>query len=297
MKQNQPIDIAVFPVAGFGTRFLPLTKASPKEMLPIVDKPLIQYAAEEAIAAGIKKLVFISGKGKRSIEDHFDHTGELQAELKRRGKEHLIPQLNFIPEDVTCVYVRQKEQAGLGAAVLCARPVVADKPFALLLPDDFIPIKEPYQNCTAQLINVWNQYGCSAIATESIPESEIQSYGIIGGERTAERLLKIKRIIEKPSPAETSDRNAIIGRYVLDNKIFECLEHLQPGIDNEVQLTDAIKNMIKEKPIMAYEHHATRFDCGNKKGYIRATIMRALQHPELSADTLSYIKECVARFK
>lgn len=286
---SRKVDIAVFPVAGFGTRFLPATKASPKEMLPIVDKPLIQFAVEEAIAAGIKKLVFISGKGKRTIEDHFDSSYKLRAVLEEQGKNDLLRHLDIVPKDVTCIYIRQDYTLGLGAAVLHARPIVEDRPFVLLLPDDFIINQETH--CVQRLIEIWEKHQASTLAVLPVSDAEVSSYGIVGGEAfDGGDIIDVKHIVEKPDPSETSDRLGIIGRYVLDAEVFDYLDKTPAGVGGELQLTDALKAMMAKKRILAYEYDGLRYDCGSKIGYVRATCDHALNHPDLKDDFVRHIK-------
>ncbi|MCK5718890.1 MAG: UTP--glucose-1-phosphate uridylyltransferase GalU [Thiomargarita sp.] len=279
---------AVFPVAGLGTRFLPATKASPKEMLPIVDKPLIQYAAEEAIEAGIEQLIFVTSNSKRSIEDHFDKNQELENELERRGKYDLLDLTkHIVPNGVSCIYIRQQEQLGLGHAVLCARPIVGNEPFAVILADDLIDGKE--SSCLTQMLNIYEKQQCSIIAVENVEQEETCKYGIIEPETLYKGVLNIKNIVEKPEPDKSPSTLAVVGRYLLEPTIFECIEKIGKGSGGEIQLTDAIALLLAEEQILACQFQGTRYDCGNKLGYLVATIEYALQHPNLRKDFKEYL--------
>jgi len=280
MEIKKRIRKAVFPVAGLGTRFLPATKASPKEMLPIVDKPLIQYAAEEAVAAGIEQLIFVTSSSKRVIEDHFDKNQELEDELARRGKHDLLAMAkHIVPEGVSCIYIRQPEALGLGHAVLCAKPVVGDEPFAVILADDLIDGEE--NSCLSQMVNIYNTQHCGVIAVEEIEEAETDKYGIIKPESLYEGVSKIKSIVEKPAPDKAPSNLAVVGRYILTPAIFKHLEKIDRGAGGEIQLTDAIAQLLAEEQVLAYQFKGIRYDCGNKLGYLLATIEYALQHPNL----------------
>lgn len=279
---------AVFPVAGLGTRFLPATKANPKEMLPIVDKPLIQYAAEEAVASGVEVLIFIIGRTKRSIADHFDKAVELEIELEASGKQQLLKIVReILPPHVNCVYIRQSEALGLGHAVLCARPVVGNEPFAVLLADDLINTDE--QSCLAQMVEIYNQNQCSVLGIEQVPHEAVNRYGIVDSIPLNERLSKIKSIIEKPAVGTAPSDLAVVGRYILTPKIFEFLEKTGRGAGNEIQLTDAIAKLLEDESVLAYEFIGKRFDCGNKLGYLKATVEYALQHPKLKQEFKAYL--------
>jgi len=279
-KFRKNIRKAVFPVAGLGTRFLPATKASPKEMLPIVDKPLIQYAAEEAVAAGIEQLIFVTSSSKRAIEDHFDKNQELEDELERRGKYDLLNLTkHIVPEGVSCIYIRQQEALGLGDAVLCAKPVVGDEPFAVILADDLIDGQE--QSCLSQMVNVYEKQHCSVIAVENVQKAETNRYGIIEPNLLYEGVLKINNIVEKPSPDKAPSTLAVVGRYLLTPAIFNHLEKIEKGAGGEIQLTDAIALLLAEEEVLACQFEGVRYDCGNKLGYLTATIDYALQHPNL----------------
>ena len=287
-KIKKNIRKAVFPVAGLGTRFLPATKASPKEMLPIVDKPLIQYAAEEAVAAGIEQLIFVTSSSKRAIEDHFDKNQELEDELSRRGKYDLLTMTkHIVPEGVSCIYIRQAEPLGLGHAVLSAKPVVGDEPFAVILADDLIDGEE--SPCLSQMISIYEKQHCSVIAVENIDRSETDKYGIIEPEGLYTGVNKIKSIIEKPSPERAPSTLGVVGRYILTPTIFEYLETIGRGAGGEIQLTDAIAQLLLKESILAYEFQGTRYDCGSKLGYLIATIDYALQHPNLRESFKSHL--------
>lgn len=277
---KKPIRKAVFPVAGLGTRFLPATKTSPKEMLPIVDKPLIQYAAEEAVAAGIEQLIFVTSSSKRAIEDHFDKNQELEDELAQRGKHDLLSLVkNVVPDGVSCIYIRQPEALGLGHAVLCAKPVVGNEPFAVILADDLIDgLDEP---CLTQMVKIYEEQHCSVIAVEEIQPSETDKYGIIQPEVLYEGVSKIKNIVEKPAPNKAPSTLAVVGRYLLTPAIFAHLEKIDKGADGEIQLTDAIARLLAEEQVLGYQFEGIRYDCGSKLGYLAATIDYALQHPNL----------------
>lgn len=278
---------AVFPVAGLGTRFLPATKASPKEMLSIVDKPLIQYAAEEAIAAGIDNLIFVTGRSKRAIEDHFDKAYELEAELTAKGKTDLFEIVrNVVPERVACIYTRQAEPLGLGHAVLCARQVVGDEAFAVILADDLISA-EP--GVMKQMVDLYAKHQCSVIGVQNVPREETGSYGIVQGSRIESGIHKIEAMVEKPAPATAPSTLAAVGRYILTPRIFSSLEGVKSGAGGEIQLTDGIAALLAEETVLAYEFSGKRYDCGNKFGYLQATVELALQHPELSEKFRSYL--------
>ncbi len=273
---SKPIRTAVFPVAGRGTRFLPATKASPKEMLPIVDKPLIQYAVEEAIEAGVTKLVFVTGSSKRAIEDHFDTDPELERALTDSGKDDLLQAIrDIVPAEVTCIYIRQGEPLGLGHAVLCARPAVGDEPFFVHLADDLIA-GEP--SCLAQMANEHAEHGGNVIAVEPVPRTETSSYGIVAVDEADNN--RITEIVEKPSPDEAPSHLAVVGRYLLPPEIFAKLETIGRGAGGEIQLTDAIAGLLGELPVFAYAFTGVRYDCGNKLGYLKATVAYGLDHPD-----------------
>ena len=273
---------AVFPVAGLGVRFLPATKASPKEMLPIVDKPLIQYAVEEAAAAGITDMIFVTGRSKRSIEDHFDKAYELEAELERRGKTETLEFVrNLLPKDINCIYIRQAEALGLGHAVLCAQPVVGDEPFAVLLADDLLDGEPAVMR---QMVDVHAEHHCSVIGVQNVPRAHTRSYGIVDSQPLSDGVEQIRGIVEKPEPAQAPSTLAVVGRYILTPRIFHHLAHIGKGSGGEIQLTDGIAALLAEEQVLAYRYRGTRYDCGSKLGYLDATIAFGLRHPELADD-------------
>lgn len=273
---------AVFPVAGLGTRFLPATKASPKEMLPVVDKPLIQYAVEEALAAGIKEMVFVTGRSKRSIEDHFDKAYELENELELRGKKEMLSYVrSLMPSDMKCVYIRQPEALGLGHAVLCAQPVVGNEPFAVLLADDLLDGEPAVMR---QMVDVYDYYKCSVLGVQQVPREDTRSYGIVASKPLKEDLEAVHAIVEKPKPEEAPSTLAVVGRYVLTPRIFHHLAHLGKGAGGEIQLTDGIAALMAEEQVLAYRYHGKRYDCGSKIGYLEATLAMARKHPDVGAD-------------
>ena len=278
---------AVFPVAGMGTRFLPATKASPKEMLPIVDKPLIQYAVEEAIAAGITEMIFVTGRNKRAIEDHFDKAYELEAELVARGKEYILEQLrSILPSHVTCVYTRQAEALGLGHAVLCAASVVGDEPFAVILADDLIDGNPP---ALKQMMAIYEEHASSVLGVENVPRANTGSYGIVDSHAVSDRLHRVTGIVEKPKPESAPSTLAVVGRYILTPRIFRMLEQVKPGAGGEIQLTDGIAALIEYEAIFAYQFDGIRYDCGSKLGYLQATMGYALKHPEIGESFREYL--------
>ena len=278
---------AIYPVAGMGTRFLPATKASPKEMLPIVDKPLIQYAVEEAITAGLNEMVFVTGRSKRAIEDHFDKAYELEAELEARGKTQTLATLrSILPADVSCVYTRQAEALGLGHAVLCAHPVVDGEPFAVILADDLIDA-EP--SALAQMVELYEKHQCSILGVQQVAREHTHFYGIVASEPVSERVSKVTAIVEKPKPADAPSTLAVVGRYILTPRVFELLREVKPGAGGEIQLTDAIAALLKEETILAYEFQGKRYDCGSKLGYLKATIDYGLKHPEVGQIFRDYL--------
>jgi UTP--glucose-1-phosphate uridylyltransferase len=284
---------AVFPVAGFGSRFLPATKASPKEMMPVVDKPLIQYAVEEAVAAGITDMVFITGRHKRAIEDHFDKAYEIESELANRGKQDMLELVrDIIPRDVSCIYIRQPEQLGLGHAVQCARPVLNDEPFAVILADDLIDAATPAMR---QLVDVFDREGASVLGVQEVARDQTASYGIVIAESIGPRLELVKGIVEKPAPAAAPSNLAVIGRYVLTPTIFDHLARIRPGAGGEIQLTDAIAGLLAEERVLAYRFEGVRYDCGSKLGYLQATVALGARHPEVGGAFGAYLKGFAAR--
>jgi UTP--glucose-1-phosphate uridylyltransferase len=265
-----PIRKAVFPVAGLGTRFLPATKAMPKEMLPVVDKPLIQYAVEEAVRSGITDLIFITGRNKRSIEDHFDSMPELEAELVARGKTEMLEIVkDILPSNVNCIYIRQSAPLGLGHAVLCAEPVVGNEPFAVLLADDLIDADTPV---THQLIQAAHAYNGSVLGTQVVALADTKKYGIIAGTSVGNSTMKVEQIVEKPAPADAPSNNAVVGRYILEPDIFEHLRFIGKGAGGEIQLTDGIASMLKSRPVFGHNYEGIRYDCGSKDGFFEATV-------------------------
>lgn len=275
---------AVFPVAGLGTRFLPATKASPKEMLPVVDKPLIQYAVEEAVAAGITDMIFVTGRSKRAIEDHFDKAYELETELERRGKAETLAFVRaLLPSHINCIYIRQAEALGLGHAVLCAQPVVGNEPFAVLLADDLLD-GQGHQPVMRQMVDVYDYYKCSVLGVQQVPLADTKSYGIVDSRPVADNLEAVRRIVEKPQPEQAPSTLAVVGRYVLTPRIFHHLARIGKGAGGEIQLTDGIAALLAEEQVLAYRYQGKRYDCGSKLGYLDATLALALKHPEVGAD-------------
>ncbi len=292
------IRTAVFPVAGLGTRFLPATKAIAKEMLTVVDKPLMQYATEEAVAAGMDTLVFIVGRTKNAIIDHYDKAYELETELALRNKDALLKRVHeVVPPHIHCVFIRQPEALGLGHAVLCAEPVVGNDPFAVILPDDLIYNKGG-PGCIQQMVDVYNKKQGSVIGTQTVPITESDKYGMVAGPKLEDRLSRVDEIVEKPAPAEAPSDQAIVGRYILTPAIMDKLKTTQRGAGNEIQLTDAIAELRKTEEIYAYSFEGRRYDCGSKIGYLEANVEIALQHDEMADDFKSYLKnlniDCVA---
>jgi len=290
---NKPIKTAVFPVAGRGTRFLPITKASPKEMLPIVDKPLIQYAVDEALSAGAETLVFITGSSKRAIEDHFDTDPELESVLQAQGKKELLDALHSIlPDWATCVYIRQSAPLGLGHAVLCARPVVGDAPFMVHLADDLIDAEVP---CLKQMVAVQAAYGGSVLGVQTGPHHDTDKYGMVSLEREiAPRVGKMSQIVEKPKPEKAASNLAVVGRYLLSPSIFEDLAKIGKGAGGEIQLTDGIARLMQREEVFAFEFEGKRYDCGSKLGYLQATVEFGLNHPSLGVEFAAYLKKFAA---
>ena len=279
---------AVFPVAGLGTRFLPVTKANPKEMLPVVDKPLIQYAVEEAMQSGITELIFVTGRNKRSIEDHFDKNVELEASLLASNKSILLESIqSIIPSHVKCIYTRQSEPLGLGHAVLQAKTIINDEPFAVLLADDLTDAKTPVLK---QLINQHQKEQASVIAIENIAKEKTIQYGIVDVSGPKENLYKINSIVEKPQPKDAPSTLGVIGRYVFNPEIFDCLEKIKPGKGGEIQLTDAIQMLLSQQSIFAYEFEGKRYDCGDKLGFMKANIEFSKRHPEIGKEFIEFLK-------
>jgi UTP--glucose-1-phosphate uridylyltransferase len=278
---------AVFPVAGLGTRFLPATKASPKEMMPVVDKPLIQYAVEEAVAAGITDMIFVTGRTKRAIEDHFDKAYELESELALKHKDEMLEFVqNLLPRNINCIYIRQSEALGLGHAVLCAKPVIGNEPFAVLLADDLLDADPPVMK---QMTDTYEYYRCSVLGVMDVARADTSSYGIVKSSSVAERVERIEAIVEKPKPEDAPSTLAVVGRYILTPRIFHHLESVTPGSGGEIQLTDGIASMLVEEQVLAYRYAGTRFDCGSKLGYLQATVDFGRRHPEVGAAFSKYL--------
>ena len=282
---------AVFPVAGLGTRFLPATKASPKEMLPVVDKPLIQYAVEEAYEAGIRDMVFVTGRSKRAIEDHFDTAYELENELENAGKQEMLALVrNVAPDDMNCLFVRQPRSLGLGHAVLCAEPLVGNEPFAVLLADDLMVGNPGGPGVMAQMTAAFAKQGRSLLAVQEVPQEHTRRYGIVKGESASDGLIRIDEIVEKPAPEKAPSRMGVAGRYVLTPRIFQEIRNQPRGVGGEIQLTDAIARLMQHETVYAYEYEGKRYDCGSKEGFLEATVELALKHPQVGASFREYLK-------
>jgi UTP--glucose-1-phosphate uridylyltransferase len=291
---SKPVKTCVFPVAGRGTRFLPVTKASPKEMLPIVDKPLIQYAVDEALSAGAETLIFITGSSKRAIEDHFDSNPDLETVLQAQGKQELLDTLRgILPSWASCVYIRQPAPLGLGHAVLCARPVVGNAPFMVHLADDLI---DAPVSCLKQMVDVFATHGGSVLGVQTVPKQDTDKYGIVTLERgIVARVGKISHIVEKPKPDKAASTLAVVGRYLLSGSIFDDLAKIGKGAGGEIQLTDGIARLMQREAVHAFEFEGKRYDCGNKLGYLQATVEFALKHSSLGADFAAYLKALAPR--
>lgn len=288
LSDHRPVRKAIFPVAGLGSRFLPATKASPKEMLPVVDKPLIQYAVEEAVIAGITEMIFVTGRTKRAIADHFDKAYELEHQLEKSGKGQLLKVAReVVPKGVSFTYIRQTEALGLGHAVLTAAHLIGEEPFAVLLADDLI---SPQANALEQLVKQYEKFGRSVIAVQTVPSREISAYGVISGQKQARRLYSLDSIIEKPKFEDAPSDKGVTGRYIFTPQILDKLRILEPGAGGEYQLTDAIQALLSEEPVLAYEFEGTRYDCGSKLGLLRANIELGLEHPDISGDLRKYLK-------
>jgi UTP--glucose-1-phosphate uridylyltransferase len=285
---NNSITKAVFPAAGLGTRFLPATKASPKEMMPLVDKPLIQYVVEEAVSSGIEEVVLITGRAKRAIEDHFDVAFELEEDLKAKGKHKLLSEVQRIANLVTFCYIRQKKALGLGHAVLMAKRVVGNEPFAVLLGDDIIDARTP---ALKQMMNVYKRYPATILAIQRVPKSQTRQYGVIDAKKIEDGVYLVKDLVEKPSPAEAPSNLAIIGRYILTPEIFGALERTKPGKGGEIQLTDGLRLLMQKQPIYAYEFNGVRHDAGDKLGFLKATVEFGLKNHEFGDDFRAYLKK------
>ncbi|HEY2782447.1 MAG TPA: UTP--glucose-1-phosphate uridylyltransferase GalU [Steroidobacteraceae bacterium] len=291
---KNPVKAVVFPVAGRGTRFLPVTKASPKEMLPIVDKPLIQYAVDEALSAGADTLIFITGSSKRAIEDHFDSNPELESVLQAQGKQDLLDTLHgILPSWASCVYIRQPAPLGLGHAVLCARPVVGDAPFMVHLADDLIDANVP---CLKQMAEVFSKHQVSVLGVQNVPKQDTDKYGIVSLEKAiAPRIGKMSHIVEKPKPDKAASTLAVVGRYLLTGAIFEDLAKIGKGAGGEIQLTDGIARLMQREPVYSFEFEGKRYDCGSKLGYLQATVEYGLKHPSLGPQFASYLRDMVPK--
>ena len=282
---------AVFPVAGLGTRFLPATKASPKEMLTVVDKPIIQYAVEEAYAAGVRHMVFVTGRSKRAIEDHFDTAYELENELEAAGKQALLEVVRSVaPDDMACSYVRQPRSLGLGHAVLCAAPLINQEPFAVLLADDLMVGPDAGLPVLAQMAAAFEKLGRSLLAVQEVPPEQVKRYGIVAGDPAGERMLRVQRIVEKPNPEDAPSRLGVAGRYILTPRIFDELRNQTPGAGGEIQLTDAIARLMEHEAVYAYAYEGKRYDCGSKEGFLEATVELGLKHPQIGAPFRDYLR-------
>jgi UTP--glucose-1-phosphate uridylyltransferase len=289
IKRGDKVRKAVFPVAGMGSRFLPATKANPKEMMPVVDKPLIQYAVEEAVEAGITEMIFVTGRTKRSIADHFDKAYELEHQLEQRGKKKLLEiAQNVVPEGVSCTYIRQNEALGLGHAVAVTSHLVGDEPFAVILADDLIHHKK---GAVKQMVEVFDYYKSSVIAVQKVPGPEISSYGVISGNKQSDHVHLINNIVEKPAFEDAPSDMGVTGRYVFTPQIFDHIENLKPGAGGELQLTDAIQTLLKVEQVLAYEYQGVRYDCGSKMGLLQANIELGLEHSEIGEELRKYLKD------
>jgi len=282
------VNKAIFPVAGLGTRFLPATKAQPKEMLPVVDKPLIQYAVEEAYAAGVREMIFVTGRHKRPIEDHFDMTFELEVALEQAGKQELLDVVHSVkPDDMECVYVRQPQALGLGHAVLCGQRLIGNEPFAVLLADDLMVGQTPVLQ---QMVEQFAEWRVSMLAVQEVPPEQTKRYGIVDGRAVNDRLIDITRIVEKPAPEQAPSRLGVAGRYILTPGVFTEIANQQRGVGGEIQLTDGIAGLLRREKVFAYRYEGRRYDCGSKEGFLEANVELALAHPVLGADFRKYLK-------
>ncbi len=282
------VNKAIFPVAGLGTRFLPATKAQPKEMLPVVDKPLIQYAVEEAYAAGVREMIFVTGRHKRPIEDHFDMTFELEVALEQAGKKELLDVVHSVkPADMECIYVRQAQALGLGHAVLCARRLIGNEPFAVLLADDLMVGEPPVMK---QMVQQFEEWRASILAVQEVPAEHTRRYGIVAGTQVNERLMDVNRMVEKPAPEEAPSRLGVAGRYILTPGVFHEISNQQRGVGGEIQLTDGIAGLLRREKVFAYQYEGRRYDCGSKEGFLQANVELALEHKVLGAGFREYLK-------
>ena len=288
---SQTIRKAVFPVAGLGTRFLPATKAAPKEMLPVGDKPLIQYAVEEAYAAGIRHMIFVTGRSKRAIEDHFDTAYELETELEQAQKNELLALVRSVqPDDMVCAYVRQNRMLGLGHAVLCAEPLVGNEPFAVLLADDLMVGPSGQDGVMSQMVRAHAQQGRSILAVQEVPQDQVRRYGIVAGESAGKQMIRVEQIVEKPSPEKAPSRMGVAGRYILTPGIFDEIRQQTTGVGGEIQLTDAIARLMRREAVYAFQYAGKRYDCGSKEGFLEATVELALQHPQVGESFRQYLQ-------
>jgi len=291
MKNVTRINKAVFPVAGLGTRFLPATKAQPKEMLPVVDKPLIQYAVEEAYGAGIRHMIFVTGRNKRAIEDHFDTAYELEHELEANGKTDLLRLVRSLaPDDMFCSFVRQPRALGLGHAVLCAQPLVNDEPFAVLLADDLMCGASDGPSVLGQMVEQFSSTRTCILAVQEVPHDHVKRYGIVAGEKVGDRLTRVTKMVEKPNPDQAPSRMGVAGRYILTPAVFDMIRNNPRGAGGEIQLTDGIARLMTTEGVHAYEYHGRRYDCGSKQGFLEATVDFALKHPEVAAEFRNYLR-------
>jgi len=291
MSTVQKIRTAVYPVAGLGTRFLPATKAAPKEMLPVVDKPLIQYAVEEAYAAGVRHMVFVTGRSKRAIEDHFDTAYELENELSTAHKDELLALVRSVqPADMICSYVRQPRSLGLGHAVLCAERLVGNEPFAVLLADDLMTGAPGGPGVLSQMVAAFEKMGRSMLAVQEVPADQVRRYGIVAGEPAGRNLIRLEKIVEKPAPEEAPSRMGVAGRYILTPRIFQEIRNQPTGVGGEIQLTDAISRLLSHEAVYAFQYEGKRYDCGSKEGFLEATVELALQHPQVGAHFRDYLR-------
>lgn len=288
---NKPIRKAIIPAAGLGTRFLPATKAQPKEMLTIVDKPTIQYIIEECVASGIEEILIITGRNKKSIEDHFDRSIELEMELEKSGKEDLLKMVREISDMINIHYIRQKEPRGLGHAINCAKTFVGDEPFAVLLGDDIV--YNPEKPCLKQLIDCYNEYNSSILGVQTVAKEAVSKYGIVSGVNVKDRVYKVDGLVEKPSVEEAPTNVAILGRYIITPRIFDILDETKPGKGNEIQLTDALLELLKDEEMYAYDFEGKRYDAGDKLGFLEATVEYALRRPDLKEGFMDYLRTIV----
>jgi UTP--glucose-1-phosphate uridylyltransferase len=291
IEQHPPamrVNKAIFPVAGLGTRFLPATKAQPKEMLPVVDKPLIQYAVEEAYAAGVREMIFVTGRHKRPIEDHFDMTFELEVALEQAGKQELLEVVRTVkPDDMECIYVRQAQALGLGHAVLCGQRLVGNEPFAVLLADDLMVGEKPI---LAQMVEQFEEWRASILAVQEVPAEHTRRYGIVAGNVVSDRVVDVTRIVEKPAPEDAPSRLGVAGRYILTPGVFHEIATQPRGVGGEIQLTDGIASLLRREKVFAFRYEGTRYDCGSKEGFLQANVELALQHPVLGPGFRDYLK-------